>query len=170
MVLRAGRWLHVQTPFRRQEDRPSVRPVRIYACCVTAKLRRGYGGMARRASGFVARREHSTPTKRILICFPRHRHEASGGIVCTHSASAPAPPPLNFTLGTAQRRPNCRARIGDGAQPSFSHSSISSCFKPTVKLAKRSAASQEARRDGCGEGDRNLFAPRAYDWGDDRAI
>src|SRR5712691_4162605 len=24
--------------------------------------------------------------------------EASGEIVCTHSASAPAPPPLNFTL------------------------------------------------------------------------
>src|SRR5713101_9155822 len=38
-----------------QEDRPSVLPVGIYACCVTAKLRRGYGGMARRASGFVAR-------------------------------------------------------------------------------------------------------------------
>ena len=55
VVLRAGRWLHVQTPVRHQEDRPSVLPVGIYACCVTAKLRRGYGGMARRASGFVAR-------------------------------------------------------------------------------------------------------------------
>src|SRR5216684_1647754 len=42
----------VPTPFRHQEDRPSVL-VGIYACCVTAKLRRGYGGMARRASGFV---------------------------------------------------------------------------------------------------------------------
>src|SRR6266851_4953526 len=29
----------VQTPFRHQEDRPSVLPVGIYACCMTAKLR-----------------------------------------------------------------------------------------------------------------------------------
>jgi hypothetical protein len=45
----------VPTPSWHQEDRPSVLPVGIYACCVTAKLRRGYGGMGRRASGFVAR-------------------------------------------------------------------------------------------------------------------
>src|SRR6266852_5737000 len=33
------------------------------------------------------------------------------------TANTPAPPPLNFNLGTAQRRPNCRALIGGDAPP-----------------------------------------------------
>ncbi len=58
--------------------------------------------MARRASGLVARVADGDNTahqlREYLFVFRGYRHEASGGIVCTHSASAPAPPPLNFTL------------------------------------------------------------------------
>src|SRR5712692_4440174 len=56
----------VQTPSRHREDRPSVLPVGIYACCVTAKLRGGESGMARRASGFVARVADGDDTARQL--------------------------------------------------------------------------------------------------------
>ncbi len=92
----------VPTPSWHQEDRPSVLPVGIYACCVTAKLRRGYGGMGRRASGFVARVADGDNTahqlRKYLFVFHDIDMKRVGGIVCTHSASAPAPPPLNFTL------------------------------------------------------------------------
>src|SRR5713101_2631173 len=58
--------------------------------------------MPRRASGFVARVADGDNTahqlRKYLFVFHDVDMKRVGGIVCTHSASAPAPPPLNFTL------------------------------------------------------------------------
>ena len=74
VVLRAGRWLHVQTPFRHQEDQPSVLPVGNLRLLrdrkIATRLKRdgaeslGFCGMG------CGRRQHSPPTKKILVCFP----------------------------------------------------------------------------------------------------
>src|SRR5216683_7135399 len=73
--------------------------------------------MARRASGFVARVADGDNTahqlREYLFVFrdiDMKRVEGSSALIGERTSSTP----LEFHLGTAQCRPNCRARIGDG--------------------------------------------------------
>src|SRR5216683_1545503 len=102
VVLRAGRWLHVQTPFRHQgrsAQRPPGGDLRLLRDRkIATRLKRDGAESLGFCGTGCGRRQHSAPTKKILICFQSYKSEASGRIVCPHSASAQAPPPWNFTL------------------------------------------------------------------------
>src|SRR5712692_6062906 len=64
----------VQTPSRHQEDRPSVLPVGILRLLRDRKIATRLKRDGAESLGFCGtgcgRRQHSTPTKKILICFP----------------------------------------------------------------------------------------------------
>ena len=81
----------------------------------TAKLWCGQSGMGAESFGFVGtgctRQQHSAPPREYLLVFKdidMKRAEESSALIGERTSSTP----LNFALGTAQRRPNCRARIG----------------------------------------------------------
>src|SRR6266852_4788232 len=80
----------------------------------TAKLWCGQGGMGAESFGFVGtgctRQQRSAPPREYLLVFKdidMKRAEESSALIGERTSSTP----LNFALGTAQRRPNCRARI-----------------------------------------------------------
>src|SRR5216683_596748 len=80
----------------------------------TAKLWCGQGGMGAESFGFVGRVSHGNSTahhlESNLLVFKdidMKRAEEASALIGERTSSTP----LNFALGTAQRRPNCRARI-----------------------------------------------------------
>jgi hypothetical protein len=82
----------------------------------TAKLWCGQGGMGAESFGFVGRVSHGNSTahhlESNLLVFKdidMKRAEEASALIGERTSSTP----LNFALGTAQRRPNCRARIGE---------------------------------------------------------
>ena len=85
----------------------------------TAKLWCGQSGMGAESFGFVGRVAHGNSTAHHLENtysffkdIDMKRAEESSALIGERTSSTP----LNFALGTAQRRPNCRARIHAAVQ------------------------------------------------------
>ena len=112
------------TPLRHSRDPFHTAPaavsleVREVSPPGTAKLWCGQSGMGAESFGFVGRgctrQQHSAPPREYLLVFKdidMKRGEESSALIGERTSSTS----LEFRLGTAQRRPNCRARIITGA-------------------------------------------------------
>src|SRR5713101_3898138 len=79
-------------------------------CKIVVRSRRDGRGKLRVCGTGCTRQQHSAPPREYLLAFKdidMKRAEESLALIGERTSSTP----LNFALGTAQRRPNCRARI-----------------------------------------------------------
>src|SRR5713101_1420458 len=79
-------------------------------CKIVVRSRRDGRGKLRVCGTGCTRQQHSAPPREYLLAFKdidMRRAEESSALIGERTSSTP----LNFALGTAQRRPNCRARI-----------------------------------------------------------
>src|SRR5216684_1360164 len=95
-----------------QPQRTLQQPSRHRKIVVRSK-RDGCGKLRVCGTG-CTRQQRSAPPREYLLVFKdidMKRAEESSALIGERTSSTP----LNFALGTAQRRPNCRARIGGAA-------------------------------------------------------